>query len=71
LLSSIASPGQALSISLSLEIGFPPPSHKDLKQGNGALPERGRLGSPEQNSSRHNQGGMVRTHKSASWPLGA
>src|SRR5258705_8643317 len=27
--------------------------HKDLKQGNGALPERDRLGSPEQNSSRH------------------
>src|SRR5580693_5409652 len=31
----------------------PPSLHKDLKQGNGALPERDRLGSPEQNSSRH------------------
>src|SRR5580693_3412381 len=31
----------------------PPSLHKDLKQGNGALPERDGLGSPEQNSSRH------------------
>jgi hypothetical protein len=45
--------------------------HNDLKQGNGALPERDRLGPPKQNSSHHIQAEWSEARKSPSLPLGA